>query len=293
MPNVLIIGATGKQGSGVVEGLQGKTGFNVFGTTRTIPNERLSKKGVTPVAFKYGDAASIETALKTSNAELVFFVTLVAKKATEIAHGKLIVDACKKAGVKFVVFSSVGDADSCPENVGHFKSKLEIEKYLKSSGLAHGILRPVAFYENFDDAATWNPLKKGAVKGLWSVDTKVKLVSCVDIGKAGAVMLQSPEEWNGKTIDCAACNLDGHEIAASLTEASGVQCKYATAMPRCIMACLMPDLNHMVSFFEDGGFTVSIDDFKKVVPEALTLQQWFAAKGQWANGEKFAGKKAA
>lgn len=253
----------------------------------------MTKKNVTPVAFKYGDAASIENALKTSNAELVWFVTLMSKKATEIAHGKLIVDACKKAGVKFVVFSSVGDADTCPDNITHFKSKLEIEAHLKASGLAHGITRPVAFYENFDDAATWNPLKKGAVKGLWSVDTKVKLVACVDIGKAGAAMLQSPDEWNGKTIDCATVNASGHDIAAALTAASGVQCKYAVAMPRCLMSCLMPDLNHMVSFFEDSGYSANIDEFKKVVPDALTLEKWFAAKGQWANGEKFAGKKAA
>lgn len=172
--NVLVIGATGKQGSPVCKQLIEAGSFNVFGTTRNVSKDtKLSKLGATAVAFQFGDKASIENALKTSNAQYVYFLTdffaaAKGKKQIEIDHGKMIIDACKSYGVKHIVFSSVIHADICPDKVLHFKSKLEIENYFKKSGVvSYSILRPVAFIENFDDPANWNPLKKGSVGGLW------------------------------------------------------------------------------------------------------------------------------
>ena len=61
-------------------------------------------------------------------------------------------DAIKaKGGVQHVVYSSVANADVAPDAVGHFKSKLDVEDHLKASGLNYSILRPVAFFENYDD----------------------------------------------------------------------------------------------------------------------------------------------
>ena len=42
------------------------------------------------------------------------------------------------------------------KKVKHFRSKLTIENYLKESGLHYAILRPVGFFENFNDAAHYN-----------------------------------------------------------------------------------------------------------------------------------------
>ena len=85
--------------------------FEIFGTTRKGVSEKLASKGVKAIKFKYGDAAAAENALKESGADMVWFVTLMGSRATEAKHGIIIVDACKKAGVKFVVFTSVADAD--------------------------------------------------------------------------------------------------------------------------------------------------------------------------------------
>uniref|UniRef100_A0A7S1HRZ5 NmrA-like domain-containing protein n=1 Tax=Eutreptiella gymnastica TaxID=73025 RepID=A0A7S1HRZ5_9EUGL len=248
--------------------------------------------GVEAVQFAFGDRTSADSALQSSGARKVFLLTdffgaAKGKKDKEIFHGTVFIDACKVAGVEHVVFSSVADCDACPQNVQHFKSKLAIEDYIKSSGLSYSILRPVAFFENLDDPANWNPLKKGSVKCLWPATLKVKMVACVDIAKAAKEMLASPAEWQGKTLDCAACNASGHDLANSLSEVSGVKCSYKKAVPGLAMWLFMRDLYNMVAFFMGPGYSSSIEDFKKVVPDAMGPKDWFKAKGVWSNGEAF------
>jgi uncharacterized protein YbjT (DUF2867 family) len=147
-------------------------GYKVFGTTRKAPSAALEAKGVTSIKFSFGDAASAKAALTTSGAKLVFFLTdffnvAGSKRSVEAMHGNVIIDACVNVGgIEHVVFSSVAHCDKCPDAVEHFKSKLEVEQHLYASGLPFSILRPVAFFENFDDPANYNPLKEGSVKSL-------------------------------------------------------------------------------------------------------------------------------
>ncbi len=133
---VLVIPATGKQGSKVCDELLEK-GFTVFGTSRSIHNPKLTEKGITPIEFAYGDALSAETAIRLSHADAVFFATdfhgaARHSGARETEHGKTIIDACKKLNVGYVVFSSVADADKV-EDLSSFKSKHAIEDHMKET----------------------------------------------------------------------------------------------------------------------------------------------------------------
>ena len=76
---------------------------------------------------------------------------------------------------------------------------------MKSTDLSYSILRPSGFFENYDDPAIFNPLKKGKLNGINSPDAKVEWVACRDIGKAAAVMFQNPIEWKNKTLNCISC----------------------------------------------------------------------------------------
>ena len=80
---------------------------------------------------------------------------------------------------------------------------------------------------------------------------------------------------------------EGEDVAAALTEVSGVECTYGVAVPRFIMRCVMKDLNAMIEFFETTGYDSDLTAFRAVVPDAQDCKAWFAAKGQWANGQKF------
>jgi len=254
--------------------------FDVYATTRSKKSaEALKARGVKVVPFKNGNKASAKAALDAADPSLVYFTTLAGSRKVEGSQGKIIVDAIKeKGGVEHVVYSSVVSADIAPDAVRHFKSKLDVEEHLKASGLGFPILRPVAFFENYDCPAEHNPLKKGSVTGPWPSELKVKHVSVVDIGKAAVAMLAAPSEWTGRTLECASDDVSGNDIAAALTGVSRVECKYKP-LPRFVMRWFMKDLNAMVHFFEDQGYVdADIAAFKAVVPDALDCTAWFKKK---------------
>lgn len=219
--------------------------------------------------------------------------------ATEARLGSNVVDAIKQAKVSgscnidHVVFSSVGDADNVPKKVLHFWAKADVEKYMASQfddaslGITWSVLRPVAFFENVDDVATYNPLTKGQLKFVTYPDVKVKFIACEDIGKGCAVLLTNPTEYAGKIIEAAGAEHSGLELTKALSEVSGTECKYKVALPRFVMWLLMGDLYHMTTWFEKTGYSADIEAFKKLVPDAHDGHAFFKKKGQWANGEKF------
>ena len=166
-PKVLVFLGTSRQGAAVVDALLASDKFEVYATTRSAKSaEALKARGVKCGPFTCGDAASAKAALDAAEPSLVFFTTLMGSREVEGSAGKIIVDAIKaKGGVQHVVYSSVANADVAPDAVGHFKSKLDVEDHLKASGLNYSILRPVAFFENYDDPANFNALEKGLREG--------------------------------------------------------------------------------------------------------------------------------
>jgi len=236
--------------------------------------------------------ADVDRAIKESGCNKMIFLTdffLAAKgsKDREFEQGKMMVDAAKAAKMEFVVFLSVGDIKVFTEKIPqchHMWAKMEIEKYLAASGLKHSVLRPVAFFENLDDAGNWNPLKKGGVKFLTEASTL--MVSTYDVGKAASVMLTNQSEWQGRSLECASYKGTIHEVAAALTKVSGVKSTGSVAMPICLRSLFLSDLHHMCLFFERGypESAVRIEDFKAVVPDAMDAEAWFRYHRYYSDG---------
>lgn len=134
-----------------------------------------------------------------------------------------------------------------------------------------------------DDPANWNPLTKGKVKMLTSKDTKVKYVSTIDVGKALAAVAMmddlSAASYNYHTLEFAMDECDGTQLAAALSDASGVPCTYSKAVPRLLLWLFMGEMWHMVKFFEDPGYSASIEESKKLVPGGMDAKAWFESKG--------------
>jgi uncharacterized protein YbjT (DUF2867 family) len=123
-----------------------------------------------------------------------------------------------------------------------------VEEHLKASGLRHSILRPTAFFENYDDAANYNPLKRGSLKFL-TMDPCF-LVSTFDVGKAAAAMLSDTDKWNTKTLTCTSWKGSLKEAAAALEAVSGTKTVGSLAMPKFARSCFLSDLDAMCVFFE-------------------------------------------
>jgi len=295
----LVLSATGRQGSAVVDALIAKNA-NIFGSSRQ-PESLRKKRGdsIQIVQADMNETASIVAALDESKATRVWFTTdfyAISKptRAKEAQLGFNVVDAIKQRSnqVKHVVYNSGAGADEAPTKMQEFWSKVDVERYMEKEltplQITWSVLRPVAFMENLDDDRNGNPLKKGKVKMLTKPDFPVKYISCKDIGKGSTELLTNPEVYAGQKIDAATCEYTGLELAEILSEVSGTKCKYSISVPRFVMYLFVRQLYYLITWVEAGGYKdTDIDAFKKVVPDCQDAKAWFAAKGRWADGEKF------
>ena len=144
---------------------------------------------------------------------------------------------------------------------------------------------PVAFFENLDDPANWNPLKAGGIKFLTAAPTLY--ISTFDLGKAAAACFADQAAWSGKTLECTSWKGDVKEVAAALQAVSGVKCSGGLAMPTFFRWLFLHDLDQMCRYIEAGypDGKASIEEFKAVVPDALDAQGWFRHHGVYADGK--------
>jgi hypothetical protein len=76
-------------------------------------------------------------------------------------------------------------------------------------------------------------------------------------------------------------------VAAALTEVSGVPVKAKLAMPLFFSRLFLKDLHHMFLYYEvQKGPRGTVADFKKIVPDALSAQDWFRFHERYSNGDK-------
>jgi uncharacterized protein YbjT (DUF2867 family) len=130
----LLVGATGKQGGALHRTLVSSPAFTASPSPPSIrfitrdPSsaaaQKLVAQGSTPVQADLNDKAAVLAALK--GVDRAFLVTdAAAGEEKEEIQGRLFIDAAKEAGVKHLVFTSVGGADVA-DNVPHFRSKFRV-----------------------------------------------------------------------------------------------------------------------------------------------------------------------
>lgn len=158
----VIFGATGTQGSAVIDCLLADKNFTPRAVTRNASSEaakKLAARGVEVVTADLWDKDSIDRALAGS--EVVFGVTNYYDPTIagsnikgEVIQGKIMIDAAKKAGVKFFIWSGLprpNESSKGKYSVELYDNKVEVGEYLKQSGLPNAILYTGWFCENL-----WN-----------------------------------------------------------------------------------------------------------------------------------------
>jgi uncharacterized protein YbjT (DUF2867 family) len=166
--SILILGATGKQGSALINAIldsPSASDFKLLALTRNATSAAAQRLAEAKVQLVQGDLNNVEDvfskAIEVGGPIWGIFVVLIsqgrgASPEKEEAHGKALVDASIKNNVKYFVYSTVdrggsqGSWDN-PTNVPHFISKHNVEVYLrekaKGTSLDWTILRPVAFMD--------------------------------------------------------------------------------------------------------------------------------------------------
>lgn len=157
---VAVFGATGTQGSAVVQTLLADGTFIPRAITRNSNSENAMKLKTLGAEVAEADLWDIESLKQAmSGVEAVFGVTdyydpknFAQGHNSEMLLGKNLVDAAKAADVKYLIWSSLPHCTRVSNgkypNVYHFDNKANVDDYLRDSGLPHSILHTGWFSEN-------------------------------------------------------------------------------------------------------------------------------------------------
>ncbi|KAK9823800.1 hypothetical protein WJX72_005585 [[Myrmecia] bisecta] len=237
---IVVIGATGAQGGGVVDALLKTNKFIVKGVTRNIDSpsaQKLAAKGVIVVKADLGDKASLLQAFQ--GADGVFIVTDAgAHYPGEIRQGTTAVDAAKEANVKHIVLSTLEDpSEVVPKGtyreplpdliVPHFQSKAAVTEHLRRSGVPHTLLLTSFFFENFINIPDLKYLD-GSFGYICNLKPDVALPAHAvgDIGASAAVIFANPSTYVGQTVPVAAERIKLPDALKTISDLTGKHFKY-------------------------------------------------------------------
>src|SRR5215203_3503433 len=282
---IAVTGATGQQGGAVARKLLAD-GWKVRALTRDLNKpaaQALAQAGAELVAGDMDSRPDLDAAFQGVYGVFSvqnFWLPNVGYEG-EIRQGKNVADAAKAAGIEHLVYSSVGSAH---RGMGqkHFESKWIIEQYIQSLDIPYTILRPVAFFENFN----WErpAITNGTLNAIGLRPEKERqLIAVEDIAVFVALAFANPGEYVGKTIELAGDALTESQLADTFARVIGRPVKLT--MPAGEGGRLSDEeMTAMFNFFNGEAYDADIPALRKLHPGLLTFEQYLRKNG-WENAE--------
>jgi uncharacterized protein YbjT (DUF2867 family) len=265
--NVLVTGATGKQGGHLVRELLAR-GHSIRALTRKPESSAaaaLAERGVTIVTGDFEDQGSLERAARGVDAVFAMATPFERGEKAEAREGINIVRAASAVGAKHLVYSSVAGADRAT-GIPHFDSKFEVEKEIRRSGVPFTIVAPVFFMENF--LADWMAagIARGSIAMGVPATRRLQQIAVPDIAQFTALVIERREGFLGKRVEIASDELTNVAAAAAISEASGRRIEY-TALPIEAVRQQNEDLARMYEWFDRVGYDADIVGLRWLYPE--------------------------
>ena len=204
---IVVIGATGAQGRGVVNALVNDGSFYVKAITRNPTN--YSGKANEAAFANLDDVQSLKDAFK--DAYGVFVVTNFWEGADEIAQGKNAVVAAKESGVQHFIWSTLPNVEAISDatfEVSHFTNKAKVDDFVKNAGFKYSTFVQAPFYyQNLVGALGPQEKQDGTTGWTLPIDPTKKSIHMSDIGDLGKVVagafLQPAKVGNGNYLSVA------------------------------------------------------------------------------------------
>jgi uncharacterized protein YbjT (DUF2867 family) len=252
---IAVIGATGAQGSSVVNALVKEGTFNVRAVTRNP--EKYSGKAREVVSGDLNNTQSLKDAFK--NAYGVFVVTNYWESADEIAQGKNAVDAAKAAGVKHFVWSTLPDVASISSgefHVPHFTNKAKVDELVRTAGFKYyTFVQPPFYFQNFVHQMAPQPKQDGTTGWTLPIDPTKKAFHMGDINDLGKVVtgvLLHPEKVGSGAYLSFATELNSFNDIIKAYKANGKEYSY-TQVPVSVFSTFFEgakEVAAMLKYFE-------------------------------------------
>ena len=286
-PRILVTGATGAQGGGVVRHLLERGRFAVRALTRR-PNEpkalALARAGVEVVGGDLDDRASVDAALVGCYG--VFGVTSFWEHfEKEYEHGKNLVEAVAASDVRHFVFSTlphVGAITGGELNVPHFDLKARLEQKTVALGIPATFVHVAFYFDNFIAFFPPRPQGDGTFSfGFPQGDTPLAAVAAEDVGGVVAPIFERREEFLGRTIGIVGDDLPAAAYAEEMERVLGRSIEYRH-VPREEYAALgfpgSADLADMFDYYRRyvPERTADLEVSRAIYPGLQDFRTWLA-----------------
>ncbi|KAI1357969.1 hypothetical protein F5Y08DRAFT_322949 [Xylaria arbuscula] len=303
---ILIVGATGHQGSAVLAELShlASTSDSLQTTKILALTRKASSKGAQSLTSKYGKTLNLEVVEgNTKDPEPIFaahqdidavFSYTTMPVTEEEEQAKPLITASVKHGVKHFVYSSVdrgGDERSWdnPTDIPHFITKHNVEHHLRKTctenpSMTYTILRPVAFMDNLDPTSGFGPV----FTAMWKTmpqDKKLQLVSVRDIGVFAVNALLHPEQFKNRAVGLAGDELTLLDLRAIYRKVSGTQIPQAWLVVGYGVRWAVKELRTMFNFFEKEGYGVDIQKLRAEEPRLQDVETWLKESSTFECGK--------
>jgi uncharacterized protein YbjT (DUF2867 family) len=264
--NILVTGATGKQGGALAHLLLDR-GDTVRVLTR-YPNRQaalaLQERGAWVVRGSFSDSESIRRA--AHKADGVYLIsTPYEGPEHEIRAAQTALQAIKEAGAPHVLYSSVAGASELT-GVPHFDSKYHIEHYLHDIDLPWAVVAPVFFMENLYSPSMLEDLKVGRIRMPLPADHPLQVVALSDLAQVSDRIFQNWKTYEGQRVEVASTELTGRDLAAVLSAAIGRVIRYEEVSIDDIGGPLAEPMRKMWSWFREQGYQVDIPALHREFP---------------------------
>jgi uncharacterized protein YbjT (DUF2867 family) len=282
---VLVIGATGQQGGAAARALL-ERGWAVRALVRdeNKPGARLLREaGASLVAGDLDDPGSVRAAMNSVSGVFLALTMMTGPRVTpegvaaEERRGTAVASLASEAGVRHLVYSSIGGAGQ-GTGIPHIESKTRIEERIRALDLPATILQPASFMDNF---VSFNrPVLDGGdvvISLALRPQTRLPLVATRDIGVFAAIAFERPRRYLGQRVVVAGDCLTGPEIADAFGAASGLPARFRQ-LPIEQVRGFDPEVARMFEWMDarEGG-EPDLAALRAEHPGLLTLRDWLRA----------------
>jgi uncharacterized protein YbjT (DUF2867 family) len=268
---IVVIGATGAQGGGLVRAILNDPDheFNVRAVTTDITSDKakeLAKLGAEVVAANLDNTDSIKAAFQGAyGAFCVTFFWNHFSPEKEMAHAKALAEAASYAKIKHVIWSTLDDTrkliplsdDRMPTlkekyKVPHFDAKGESNHFFTDLGLPVTLLNTSFYWDNFIYFGL-GP-KKGPDGKLAITfpmgDKKLPGIAAADIGRCALGIFKGGPKYIGKTLGIAGEHLTGAQMAETFSRVLGKEVVYNAVSPEVYRSFGFPGADDMGNMFQ-------------------------------------------
>ncbi|MBK9728245.1 MAG: NmrA/HSCARG family protein [Saprospiraceae bacterium] len=252
---IVVIGASGSQGNGVVNALVNQGTYNVRAITRNL--EKYTGNANEVVKGDLNDLQSLKDAF--NNAYGVFAVTNFWEGADEIAQGKNAIEAAKAMGIVHFIWSTLPNVEIISKGafeVPHFTRKAKVDDLVKNAGFKYSTFVQAPFYyQNFVGMLSPQPKQDGSTGWTLPIDPTKKVIHMADINDLGKVVagaFSQPEKAGNGNYLALATELNSFNDILKVYKANGKEYSF-TQVPAEVFSTFFDgakELAEMFGYFE-------------------------------------------